>query len=68
MAMCDDFKHRVYTGYPPFSAENVAAGYWEFYHDDDCDGVLTPYPENLCFQCGMHPDFQSRGARKTGKL
>lgn len=53
--------------YPPFSAENVAAGYWEIYHDDDCGGILTPYPENLCLKCGVHPDLQSRGARKTGK-
>lgn len=53
--------------YPEFSAQSVADGYWEVYHDDDCDGVITPYPENLCLKCGMHPDFQSRGARKTNK-
>jgi hypothetical protein len=52
-------------GYPEFSAQAVFDGYWEIYHDDDCDGVITPYPENLCLKCGMHPDFQSRGARKT---
>jgi hypothetical protein len=51
----------------PFSAEAVAAGYWEIYHDDDCGGVITPYPENLCLLCGMHPDFQSRGARRVKK-
>lgn len=53
--------------YPEFSSESWADGYWEVYHDDDCGGVITPYPENLCLKCGMHPDFQSRGARKTGK-
>lgn len=51
----------------PFSVQAVADGYWEVYHDDDCGGVITPYPGNLCLKCGMHPDFQSRGARRTGK-
>lgn len=52
----------------PFSAQSVADGHWEVYHDDDCGGVITPYPENLCLKCGMHPDFQSRGARRTTTL
>jgi hypothetical protein len=51
----------------PFTAQSWADGYWEVYHDDDCDGVITPYPENLCLKCGMHPDLQSRGARRTSK-
>ena len=52
----------------PWEAENALSdGYWEVYHDDDCDGVITPYPENLCLKCGMHPDLQSRGARPTAK-
>jgi hypothetical protein len=50
-----------------FSAQAAADGWWEIYHDDDCGGIITPYPENLCLRCGMHPDLQSRGARRTSK-
>ena len=50
----------------PFSVQAVEDGYWEIYHDDDCDGII-PVHTNVCSKCGMHPDFQSRGARRTSK-
>lgn len=49
-----------------FSAQAVEDGYWEIYHDDDCDGIIPIYT-NVCSKCGMHPDLQSRGARRTNK-
>ena len=52
--------------YPEFSFDSVIDGYWEFYHDDDCDAVLDPYTK-ICSACGWRPDLQSMGARKTGK-
>jgi hypothetical protein len=47
----------------PFSAQAVAAGYWEIFHDDDCGATLTP--DGLCPKCGFYPDLQSKGARRT---
>jgi hypothetical protein len=58
-------KHWTTLGDEPYPKWDGPNEFWEVYHDDDCDGVITTYPENLCLKCGMHPDFQSRGARQT---
>jgi hypothetical protein len=48
----------------PFSFQAVLDGYWEFYHDDDCDAVLDP-DSKICSACGWRPDFQSISARRV---
>lgn len=48
--------------YPEFSAEAVATGYWEIYHDDDCGELVI---DSHCVVCKFFVDLQSLGARKT---
>lgn len=53
-----------------FSAQAVADGYWELYHDDDCGVTLIDSPghrNKICPVCGFSPDMQSLGARRTNK-
>ena len=50
--------------YPEFSAQAVADGYWEIYHDDDCGELVV---DRVCTKCRFFVDLQSLAARKTGK-
>ena len=51
----------------PFSAQAVADGYWEVYHDDDCGQAFDWFGGAGCPKCGFRPDMQSIAARKTNK-
>ena len=48
--------------YPEFSAQAVADGYWEIYHDDDCGSVII---NGRCLACNRGVDMQSLSARRT---
>lgn len=48
----------------PFSAQAVADGYWEVYHDDDCGQAFDWFGGTGCPKCGFRPDMQSIAARK----
>jgi hypothetical protein len=51
--------------YPAFSAQSVADGYWEVYHEDNCDETFDWFGGGKCLKCGFRPDLQSIAARKT---
>lgn len=53
---------------PEFSAQAVADGFWEVYHDDDCGETFSWFEGGGCPKCGFRPDMQSIAARRTGKL
>lgn len=51
----------------PFSAQAVADGYWEVYHDDDCGEAFDWFGGGICLKCGFRPDMQSIAARRVAR-
>lgn len=56
--------HNANEDYPEFNAQSVADGYWEVYHDDDCEEAFDWFGGAVCPKCGFRPDMQSIAARK----